>query len=80
MLLIDLAFFLLIAITVAGSVWLSGKFKERHAEFPWWKAVMLIAGEVAAWVIVHEVLTAIPRWLAPIIVVVVVVILLRKKK
>ena len=80
--LVDLIFFLLVAITVLGSVWLSRKFKDRFAEFPWWKAGVLIAVEVVAWVITHKFVAFIQHrwWLIPIVVVVVIVILMKRKK
>ena len=80
--LINLIFFLLIAVTVMGSVWLSRKFKERYAEFPWWKAGLLIVVEVIAWVITHRFVAWVQRhfWIIPIVVVVVIVILMKKKK
>jgi uncharacterized membrane protein YkvI len=80
--LIDLAFFLLLAATVVGALWLSRKFKERYAEFPWWKAAVLIIAEVVAWVITHKFVAWIERhiWIVPIVVVVLIFILMKRKK
>jgi len=80
--LVDTIFFLMIAVTVLGAVWLSRKFKERYAEFPWWKAGMLIAVEVVAWVIAHQFVEWVQRhlWIIPIVAVVLIVIFLKKKK
>lgn len=80
--LINMIFFLLVAVTVVGSIWLSRKFKERYAEFPWWKAAMLIVVEVVAWIVTYRFVAWIQRniWIVPIVVVVVIVILVKKKK
>ena len=80
--LVDLVFFLLVAVTILGSVWLSRKFRERSAEFPWWKAGVLIAVEVVAWVITHKFVAWVQRhwWTIPIIVIVVIIILMKRKK
>ena len=80
--LIHLIFFLIVAVTIVGSVWLSRKFKERYAEFPWWKAGVLIAVEVSAWVICWSFwkwVTA-NKWIAALGVVVIIIILLVKKR
>ncbi len=80
--LIDLIFFLLIAVTILGAVWLSRKFKERHAEFPWWKAAVLIVIEVVAWVVTHRFVAWVQRniWIVPIVIVIVIIILMKRKK
>jgi len=80
--LVDLVFFLLVAVTVLGAVWLSRKFKERFAEFPWWKAAVLIVVEVVAWVITHRFVAWVQRhwWSVPLIIVLVIVILMKRKK
>lgn len=80
--LINLIFFLIVAATIAGSIWLSRKFKERYAEFPWWKAGVLIAIEIVAWVVCVKVLGFVLRhwWSIPVVVVILIIILLKKKK
>ena len=77
--LVHLIFFLIVAVTVLGSVWLSRKFKERYAEFPWWKAGVLIAIEIVAWVICVHVLHY-WKWIIPPAVVIMIIVLLKKKK
>jgi hypothetical protein len=77
--LINLIFFLVVAVTLVGSVWLSRKYKERYAEFPWWKAGLLIAIEVAAWVIFIW-LSRHPLIFAGAVVIMVIILLLRRKK
>lgn len=76
--LINVIFFLIIAVTVVGSVWLSRKYKERYADFPWGKAVLLIVIEVAA-LIIFKWLWANPLIVA-IAIILLIVILVRKKK
>ena len=49
--LMNFIFFVLVAATVVGSIWLSRKFKSRYAEFPWGKAILLIVVEVVAWIV-----------------------------
>ena len=49
--LMNLIFLLVVAVTVVGSVWLSRKYKERYAEFPWGKAGLVIAIEVIALIV-----------------------------
>ena len=80
--LIDLIFFLLIAITILGAVWLSRKFKERYAEFPWWKAAVLVVIEVVAWVITHRFVVWVQHniWVVPIVIVIVIIVLMKRKK
>lgn len=80
--LVDLIFFLLIAVTVLGAVWLSRKYKERFAEFPWGKAAILIVVEVVAWVITHKFVVWVQRhwWSVPIVIILVIVILMKRKK
>jgi len=82
--LVDLIFFLLVAVTIVGALWLSRKFKERYAEFPWWKAAVLIVIEVVAWIITHKFVAWIQRhiWIVPIVIVIAIVVIIagRKKK
>jgi uncharacterized protein YacL len=81
--LIHLIFFLIVAVTVVGSVWLSRKYKERYAEFPWWKAGLLIAIEIIAWVICIKLLEfALANWwwLIPVTVVILIIAFRVKKK
>ncbi len=77
-------FFFLIAVlgTAGFSWWLSTKYRERHAEFPWKKAGIILAIEVLIWMgfnIAWGWMIA-NWWLVAIVVVVVLVIITRKKK
>jgi len=80
--LIHFIFFLIVAVTVVGSVWLSRRFKERYAEFPWWKAGVLIAIEVIAWVICYSLWSWVRAhpWIAAVAAVVAIIVLLKRKK
>lgn len=68
----------MIVATVVGSAWLSRKFKERYAQFPWWKVGLLIAVEVIAW-IVFRWFWANP-WIVAVAAVVIIIILLKRRK
>ena len=80
--LINLLFFLIVATTVLFAVWLSRKFKERFAEFPWVKAGIIIAVEVVAWVITASLWGWVSHhpWLAAIAVAIIIIVLLARKK
>jgi len=80
--LINLVFFLIVSATVIGAVWLSKKYKERFAEFPWWKAGTVIAVEVVAWVTTNALWHWVTRhpWIAIIGIVIIVIVLAKKKK
>jgi len=80
--LMNLIFFLLVAGTVVVSIWLSRKYKERLAEFPWGKTGLLLAVEVVAWIVFNWVWTwvRVHPWVAAIVAVIMIVILLKRKK
>lgn len=80
--LINLLFFLIVAATVVFAVWLSRKYKERYAEFPWWKAGIVIAVEVVAWVVTASLWSWVSHhpWLAIIVIGIIVIVLLKRKK
>jgi len=80
--LIDFIFFLIVAITVAGSVWLSRKYKERYADFPWGKAGLLIALEVVSWIICRSFWLWVRThpWIAVVGIIILVIIFVRRKK
>jgi len=82
MALINLVFFLIVAATVIFALWLSRKYKERYAEFPWWKAGIIIAVEVVAWVLAASVWGWISNhpWMALIGIGIIVIVLLKRKK
>ena len=80
--LMNFIFFLVVAVTVVGSIWLSRKFKQRYAEFPWGKAGLLIAVEVVAWGMFNWLWSWVRAhpWIAAVVAVVMVIILLKRKK
>jgi hypothetical protein len=75
-------FFLVVAGTIIFSLWLSRKYKERYAEFPWYKAAIIIVIEIVAWVVTNAFMKMVLRhpWLLAIAAVVIIVILLKRKK
>ena len=80
--LMNFIFFLVIAVTVGGSVWLSRRFKERYAEFPWGKTGLLIGVEVVACIMFNLVWNWVRAnpWIAAVVAVVIIIILLKRKK
>lgn len=80
--LINLAFFLIVVGTVVFSIWLSRKYKERYAVFPWKKAGIIIGIEVIAWIIANAFLNWVERhpWIALIMIAVILIVLVRRKK
>ena len=80
--LMNVIFFLVVAITIGASAWLSRKYKERQAEFPWTKTGLLIAVEVIAWVIFNWLWSWVRAhpWIAVVLAVLVIIILLKRKK
>ena len=80
--LMNLIFFLAVAITIGASVWLSRKYKERQAEFPWTKSGLLIAVEVIAWVVFNRLWNWVQAhpWIAVVLAILMIIILLKRKK
>jgi len=80
--LINLIFFLLVSATIIGAVWLSKKYKERFAEFPWWKAGIVIAVEVVSWVVTASFWLWVVRhpWIAIVGIIIIVIVLAKRKK
>ena len=80
--LINLVFFLIVSATVIGAVWLSKKYKERFAEFPWWKASVVIAVEVVTWITTNALWHWVSRhpWIVIIGIVIIVIVLAKRKK
>jgi hypothetical protein len=73
---INLAFIVIVVATIIGTVWLSKKYKERFAEFPWWKAGVIIAIEIVAWIVSVKLWP----WIAIIGIALILIILAKKKK
>ncbi len=81
--LMNFIFLVVVAGTILVSLWLSRKYKERYAEFPWGKTGLILAIEVLAWIVFNGLwhwVRAHP-WIAAVVAVVIIVILfIRKKK
>ena len=80
--LMNLIFFVLIVGTIGISAWMSKKYKERYAEFPWKKTALLIVIEVLACIIFNVVwgwFRANP-WIAVVVAVLMIIVLLKRKK
>ena len=48
--LVNLLFLVVVLGTAGISWWLSTKYRERYAEFPWNKAAIILGIEVLAWI------------------------------
>lgn len=81
--LMNFIFFVVVAGTVLVSFWLSRKYKDRYAEFPWGKTGLILAVEVLAWIafnVLWHWVRAHP-WIAAVVVVIIIIILfIRRKK
>jgi protein-S-isoprenylcysteine O-methyltransferase Ste14 len=80
--LLNFIFFVIVVATIVGAIWLSRKYKERYAEFPWWKFVIAIIIEIAAWIITVRFTYLVYRhpWLALIAIVILVIVFYKRKK
>jgi len=81
--LMNFIFFVVIAGTVLVSFWLSRKYKERYAEFPWGKTGLILAIEVLAWIIFNVLWSWVRAnpWIAAVVIVIIIIILfIRRKK
>jgi uncharacterized membrane protein len=81
--LMNFIFFVVVAGTILVSLWLSRKYKERYAEFPWGKTGLILAIEVLAWIVFNVLwhwVRAHP-WIAAVVAIVIIIILfIRRKK
>jgi len=80
--LMNFIFLLIVAATIIGSVWLSRKYKERYAEFPWKKSGIIIAIEVVAWIFFNwfwHWVQAHP-WIAIVVAIILLIVFLKRKK
>ena len=80
--LMNIIFFVVVVGTVVISFWLSRKYKERYAEFPWKKTGLLLAVEVIAWILFNWIWhwIRVHPWSAAIVVVIIIVILAWRRK
>ena len=75
--------FLIVVLATAGfSWWLSTKYRERYAEFPWKKAGIILAIEILVWIgfnifwgfFVHN------WWIVAIVVGIILVVVIKGRK
>ena len=80
--LVNFLFLIAVLGTAGFSWWLSKKYQERYAEFPWNKAGLILGIEVLSW-IAFNIFWGWVRanlWITLILIVVIVVILMKRKK
>ena len=74
--------FLVVVLGTAGiSWWLSVKYRERYAEFPWNKAAIILAIEVLAWIAFNIFWGwVINNWWIAIVLIVIIILVLKKRR
>ena len=74
--------FLIVVLGTAGvSWWLSIKYRERYAEFPWNKAAIILGIEVLAWIAFNIFWGwVINNWWIAIVLIVIIIIVLKKRR
>ena len=80
--LVNLIFLVVVLGTAALSWWLSAKYKQRYAEFPWSKACTILAIEILVWICFNIFWSFfVQNWLiVSIVVVIILVIVIKKRK
>ena len=80
--LIHLIFLIVIFATIIISWWLSRKYQERYAEFPWWKTGIILAIEILSWIAFAIFWGWVMKhfWVTAIIAVIIIIILLSRRK
>lgn len=75
-------FIIVAAATVVISWWLSKKYQERFAKFPWWKTAVLLLIEFLAWIgfLIFWAWVKSNLWILAVIVVIIIIILLIRRK
>ena len=74
--------FLAVVLGTAGvSWWLSTKYRERYAEFPWNKAAIILGIEVLAWIAFNIFWGwVINNWWIAIVIIVIIILVLKKRR
>lgn len=74
--------FLVVVLGTAGiSWWLSTKYRERYAEFPWNKAAIILGIEVLAWIAFNIFWSwVIHNWWIAIVLIVIIILVLKKRR
>ena len=75
--------FLIVVLATAGfSFWLSTKYRQRYAEFPWKKTGIILAIEILVWICFNVFWTFFMHnwWIVAIVVGVVFVVVIKGRK
>ncbi len=79
--LVNLLFLVVVLGTAAVSWWLSTKYRERYAEFPWNKAAIILGIEVLAWIAFNIFWSWVTNnWWIAIVLIVIIIIVLKKRR
>lgn len=79
--LVNFLFLVVILGTAGFSWWLSTKYRERYAEFPWSKVGIILAIEVLAWIAFNIFWSwVINNWWIAIVLVVIIILVLKKRR
>ena len=79
--LVNFLFLIAVLGTAVVSWWLSVKYRERFAEFPWHKAGIILGIEVVTWIAFNIAWNLMTKywWLVAIFFVIVLVVMTKKK-
>ena len=79
--LVNFIFLVVVLGTAIVSWWLSTKYRERYAEFPWNKATIILAIEVLAWIAFNIFWGwVINNWWIAIVLIVIIILVLKKRR
>ena len=79
--LVNFLFLVVVLGTAVVSWWLSVKYRERYAEFPWNKAAIILGIEVLAWIAFNIFWSWVTNnWWIAIVLIVIIIIVLKKRR
>ena len=79
--LVNFLFLVVVLGTALVSWWLSVKYRERYAEFPWNKAAIILGIEVLAWIAFNIFWSWVTHnWWIAIVLIVIIIIVLKKRR
>jgi hypothetical protein len=79
--LVNFLFLVVVLGTAVVSWWLSVKYRERYAEFPWNKVAIVLGIEVLAWIAFNIFWNWVTdNWWIAIVLVVIIVLVLKKRR
>lgn len=79
--LVNFIFLVVVLGTAAVSWWLSTKYRERYAEFPWNKAAIILGIEILAWIAFNIFWSWVTNnWWIAIVLIVIIIIVLKKRR